>query len=637
MNAEEIREKFLRFFKGKGHVIIPSSPLVSDDPSVLLTTAGMQQFKRYYTGELNALSDFGSQRTASCQKCFRTSDIEEIGDKTHLSFFEMLGNFSFGPVGSDNPDDFGKSGYFKRSSIHWAYEFVTEILGISLERIKVSVFKGNDDIPFDEVSYKIWSEEIGIPKEKIILGDKEDNFWGPTGEEGPCGPTTEIYIDGVEIWNLVFNEYYKTWINADQDADKRGLNISENQRSNQRESALIKLNNPGVDTGMGFERLLAVLQGTDNIFETDIFAPLIAIIQELSPQLSNINGQKSLVNILADHLRASIFLIADGVRPSNKEAGYVLRRLLRRIMAYEVKYDIHADLFPAAAEFIKEKFGEIYPEVKEVKTILEILEEEKQKFQKAIGEGIKEIEKFALRNQEIKGKEAFYFYETFGLPFELVLELAPKEAVKNLKKEDFDREFEKHQEISRAGAKKKFGGHGLILDTGELKAGNEEERKKVIRLHTATHLLHWALREVLSERGTARNERGKMENEIRQMGSDINPERTRFDFSFNRKMTAEEIKKVEDLVNRKIEEDLPVSFKEMPKEQAEKTGALHFFKQKYPDMVKVYYIGENLEAAISKEFCGGPHVKHTAEIGRFKILKEESAAAGIRRIRATVL
>lgn len=584
MTSEEIRRKFFEFFEKKGHKIVPSSLLIPDDPSVLLTTAGMQQFKRYYTGELDALKNFGSRRAVSIQKCFRTSDIEEVGDKTHLTFFEMLGNFSFGD-------------YFKREAIFWGYEFVADILGISPERITVSVFGGDNEIPFDEESFNIWREEIGIPKEKIILGGRVDNFWGPTGDEGPCGPCTEIYIDGVEIWNLVFNEYYK----------------EKNLPAGRQGGGYGKAENPGVDTGMGLERLASILQGTDDVFETDLFRSLILRIGELAPALD-----ERIVKILADHLRASAFLIADGIRPSNKEADYILRRLLRRIMAYKIKYDIHADLFPESVEIIKEKFGKIYPELKETKTILEVLENEAQKFQEAVGQGIKMLAGL----KDIDGKAAFYLYETFGLPFDLILELAPKDAIKNLKKEDFEREFEKHQEISRAGAEKKFGGHGLILNTGELKAENEEEMRKVVRLHTATHLLQWALREVLGK-------------EVGQMGSDINSERLRFDFSFGRKMTVEEIKKTEDLVNAKISEDLAVNFKEMPKEEAEKTGALYVQKAKYPEKVKVYFIGKEGEE-ISKEFCGGPHVGHTAEIGKFKILKEESVSAGIRRVRAFV-
>ena len=592
MTSEEIKKSFLDFFKERGHAVVPSSSLIPDDQSVLITTAGMQQFKKYYTGELNAMSDFGSQRTASSQKSFRTSDIEEVGDKTHLTFFEMLGNFSFGPVGSDNPNDLGRDGYFKRASLQWGYQYVTEILGVSPERIKVSIFRGDEEAPFDEESYKIWHEEIGIPEERIIKGSREDNFWGPTGSEGPCGPCSEIYVDNVEIWNHVFNEYYK-----------------------QKDGKYIKLKNPGVDTGMGFERLVAVLNGVDNVFETDIFQPLISKINELAPNLDD-----RAARIMTDHLRASVFLIADGVRPSNKEAGYILRRLLRRILAYRVKYDIHADLFPEAVEIIKNKFGKIYPELNQSKEILAVMEDEQQKFQEAIGKGMKEIGKYS----QIDGEKAFYIYETFGLPFELIKEIAPLETVRNLSKNDFDKEFEKHQDISRAGVEKKFGGHGLSLDTGELKAGDEEEIKKVTRLHTATHLLLWALREILGK-------------EVKQMGSDINPERARFDFSTDRKLTPEEIKKTEEMINEKVKADFPVAFKEMPKTEAEQIGAVAAFKHKYPDIVKIYYIGENLEDAISKEFCGGPHVSRTSEIGQVKILKEEGVSAGVRRMRIAVI
>ncbi len=574
-----------------------SSSLIPDDPSVLLTTAGMQQFKKYYSGELDAIADFETQRTVSVQKCFRTSDIEEIGDKTHLSFFEMLGNFSFGPVGNDDPEDFKTDGYFKKASIYWAYEFITNILEIDSKRINVSVLKGDDEILFDEESYKIWRDEIGIFEDKIIKGERKDNFWGPTGDEGPCGPCTEIYVDGVEIWNLVFNEYYK---------DKDGF--------------YHKTEKLGVDTGMGLERLISMFQGVGSVFETDVFAPLMAKISEFAPTLD-----ERIKRILADHLRGAIFLIADGLRPSNKEAGYILRRLLRRILAYKIKYDIHANLFPESVKIIKDIFGDTYLEVKNDKEILRVLENEKQKFEEVVSKGIKEIERYTLTGNAITGKEAFFLYETFGLPFELIKELAPNEIIKELNKEDFDKEFKKHQEISRAGVEKKFGGHGLTLDTGELKAGTEEEVKKVIQLHTAIHLLHWALRKILGE-------------EVKQMGSDINPERLRFDFSFERKLTPEEIKQIEDLINKKIKEDQPVYHKEMRKEEAQKINALAFFKQKYPPMVKVYFIGtEKSGGVISKEFCGGPHVGHTSEIGRIKITKEESVGAGLRRIRAIAI
>src|SRR3989344_2304317 len=572
MQSNEIRKKFLDFFKEQGHAVVPSSSLVPDDPSVLLTTAGMQQFKSYYIGKADPMRDFGSKNTASVQKCFRTSDIDEVGDETHLTFFEMLGNFSFG-------------GYFKKEAIRWAYEFIVNELGVSRDRITVTIFGGDSDIPEDKESYTIWHKEIGLLELLIKKNGRQDNFWGPTGNEGPCGPTTEIYVDGVEIWNLVFNEYY---CNADK--------------------SLRKLEIPGVDTGMGLERLAVMLQGADNVFETDLFHPLISSIREVKSGLD-----EKVLRVLADHLRASIFLIADGMRPSNKEAGYILRRLLRRILVYGIQYDIHADLFPIATEVIAKEYGDIYSEVKTSKEILSVLMDEKTKFEKALANGLKTLKK----SPTISATEAFYLYESFGLPWELLLELVP-DKVKDVSKRDFDAAFRKHQEISRAGSEKKFGGHGLILDTGELKASTQEEVEKVTRLHTATHMMQQALRTVLGP-------------EVKQMGSDITAERTRFDFSFPRKLTDEEVKKVEELINQKVKEDLPVSYKELPIEEAKKTGALYFFKEKYPERVKVYLVGD-----FSKEFCGGPHVTNTFKIGKFKITKQEAVGSGVRRIRATV-
>lgn len=578
MSSKEIREKFISFFKERGHAIAASSSLIPDDPSVLLTTAGMQQFKKYYTGELNAQKDFGTKRAASIQKCFRTSDIEEVGDATHDTFFEMLGNFSFGD-------------YFKEEAIRFAYEFLTERMGISPERIHATVFEGDDQVPADEESFAIWKEKIGIPAERIQSYGREDNFWGPTGNEGPCGPTTEIYVDGVEIWNIVFNQYYCS-----------------------SDGSLESLASHGVDTGMGLERLAKTVQGVDTIFETDLFHPLIAKIRELAPDLDE-RGQR----IIADHLRASIFLIADGLRPSNKEAGYILRRLIRKVLALRVKYDIHPDLFPVAAEIVKTIYGAWYPEVTRTGDILSVLEEESKRFQKTIAQGMKELNKHDLITADI----AFQLYETFGLPLEIITELVPKEKQTQLSQKDFDARLKAHQEISRAGSEKKFGGHGLILNTGELKAGTEEELKIVTRLHTATHLLQQALRNVLGP-------------DVQQRGSDITSERTRFDFSFPRKLTDEERAAVEREVNDIIKKNLPVQFKEMKKEDAEKTGALFFFRQKYPEHVKVYYVGPSIEDAYSKEFCGGPHVIETGEIGVFRILKEEAVSAGVRRIRAAV-
>ncbi len=580
MSSEELRQKFLAFFKERGHAIVPSSPLIPDDPSVLLTTAGMQQFKRYFTGALDAEKDFGSKNTASAQKCFRTSDIDEVGDATHLTFFEMLGNFSFG-------------GYGKREAITWAHEFVTQILGVSPERITVSVFAGEGGVPYDRESFDLWHKEIGIPAARIAKRGRADNFWGPTGEEGPCGPTAEIYVDGIEVWNLVFNQYYQK-----KDTTREPLKIQ------------------GIDTGMGFERLLAALQGADDVFETDVLHPLVSVLYELAP-----GKEKRVVRVLADHFRASVFLIADGVRPSNKEAGYVLRRLLRRIFAYQTVHDIHEGWFERGFETVGAKFGAFYPEVKDPR-VLEVLQAEREKFSRAVAGGVKELSRRKERGAAVNAQEAFYLYESFGLPFELLRELAP-DLTAGLSREAFEKEFVKHREISRAGAEKKFGGHGLLLNTGELKAKDEEELKKVVRLHTATHLLQAALRKALGD-------------EVQQMGSDITAERTRFDFTFPRKLTPEEINKTEALVNEAIAKDLPVQYVELPKEEAMKTGALYFFREKYPERVKVYYAGRSLEDAFSKEFCGGPHVSHTLEIGSFKIVKEEAVGAGVRRIRAIV-
>ncbi len=577
MDSQQIREQFLDFFKRRGHTIVPSSSLVPTDPSVLLTTAGMQQFKKYYTGELHPAADFGSKRTATIQKCFRTSDIEEVGDATHLTFFEMLGNFSF-------------QDYMKRDAISWGYELITGVFGIDPRRVTVTVFAGDKDIPFDKESYDIWKNVVGLEESRISRHDRKDNFWGPTGAEGPCGPTTEIYVDGVEVWNIVFNEFY-------QHSDK----------------TLERSKTPGVDTGMGFERLVAVLQGVPTIFETDFLLPLCQLVRGVAG-----GAPDRVVRLLVDHLRASIFLIADGVRPSNKEAGYILRRLLRRAMAHMVKNDVHEDFFKSFLEKLQELMGGTYKEILDTVIIIAALQEEHAKFGAALASGLKELGK----HKTLSAKDAFVIYETFGLPLELIKEFGGAVAA-DLSEKDFKHEFVQHQEISRRGAEKKFGGHGLLFDTGELKAKDAAELEEVTRLHTATHLLQQALRDVLG-------------NTVSQKGSDITAERTRFDFSFNRKVTPEEISKVESIVNSRIAEDLPMAYKELPKDEAVKTGALHFFNVKYPEKVKVYFAGHTLETAYSKEFCGGPHVDHTGIIGKFKIIKEEAVASGVRRIRAIV-
>ncbi len=577
MTSKEIREKFIEYFKRHGHAIVPSSSLIPDDPSVLLTTAGMQQFKKYYTGEKDAQTDFGCKNTASIQKSFRTSDIDEVGDASHLTFFEMLGNFSFG-------------GYFKKEAITLSYEFITKELELPISY--VTIFTGSQTVPKDEESRAIW-KSLGV--QNVIEEGMEDVFWGPTGSSGPCGPTTEIYCknaDGVdvEIWNIVFNQFFCTGSRQDLEAGNAELK---------------NLDVAGIDTGMGFERLAMISQGTKTIFETDLFTPLAAL-------MTGDFFDERRRRIFADHIRASMFLITDGIRPSNKGAGYILRRLIRRMIALNATADFNAFLHTAV-----EIYKVYYPEILE-ETVSLVFNEEKNKFEKTVVRGLHELKRIDV----IDCVSAFKLYESYGLPYETIKEFGGDKALQ-LNHEGFDEEFRKHQEISRAGLEKKFGGHGLLLDTGELKAKDDEELKKVTRLHTATHLLQQALRMVLGE-------------VVHQAGSDITVERTRFDFTFTRKVTEDELRKTEAIMNDIIAQDLSVSFQELPIDEAKKTGALYYFKEKYPEKVKVYYVGNSLESAFSKEFCGGPHVTQTGEIGIVKIMKEEACSAGIRRIRAVI-
>jgi len=597
MDHLTIRKKFLDFFSKRGHILVPSSSLLPTDPSVLFTTAGMQQFKPYYTGEADPMKDFGSLNTISVQKCLRTSDIEQVGDNSHLTFLEMLGNFSFGyqPGEPGSP----KGGYFKEEAIKYAYEFITKEMGLKIDY--VSVFAGEGNVPADEESEKIWKSID--PDIVVKRAGRVDNFWGPTGDEGPCGPTTEIYINGVEVWNIVFNEFF---------SDKDGT--------------LLPLTKKGIDTGMGLERLTMAVQKKSNVFETDLFAPLIE--ETRGKDLYDYEQNKVSERIIADHLRASAFLIADGVTPSNVEQGYILRRLLRRAIRHTKLLNQPEDIYERVLHVLAHDiYGEIYPELKsKQKEILEVILAEKDKFSKTLDRGLREFGKLiedtiSKGDKVISGKNAFDLYTTFGFPLELIEELA-KEKGLTVDVIGFEGEIREHKAKSRAGVEKKFGGHGLVLDTGELKAGGEKELAKVTRLHTATHLLHAALRKVLGD-------------DVRQAGSDITPERLRFDFTFPRKVTAEEIEKIEGLVNDAIEENLAVSMKEMSYKEAVQSGALAFFKQKYPEVVKVYTIGDEKEP-FSREICGGPHVSNTGGIGKFKIIKEESVSAGMRRIRATV-
>lgn len=582
MQAQEIRKKFLEFFKERGHAVVPSSPLIPDDPSVLLTTAGMQQFKKYYTGEADAMKDFGALSTTSCQKSFRTSDIDEVGDESHLTFFEMLGNFSFG-------------GYFKKESITWAHDFITRVMGLPISY--VTIFQGSESVPKDDESRAIW-RSLGVTD--IREEGMDDVFWGPTGTHGPCGPTTELYCrnakgQDVEVWNIVFNQFLCSGSREELMSGHATLN---------------PLETPGIDTGMGFERLAMISQNASTIFETDLFSDIVALLPGDMDERSK--------RIVADHARALCFLIADGVRPSNKERGYVLRRLMRRIIVIEhfagdQRINMVKDLLPVIVGTYRAAYPELHIDV-----ILDEWDMERTKFLKTVKNGLKELAKC----ETIDNTTAFKLYESYGLPYEIIKEMGGGRA-SALSRQGFEHEFQKHQEISRAGAEKKFGGHGLLLDTGELKAADEEELKVVTRLHTATHLMQAALREVLGP-------------EVAQKGSDITVERTRFDFSFHRKMSDDERASVERRVNEIIQKDLPMQYTEMPFEEAKKTGALYFFREKYPDTVKVYYAGTSFDDAFSKEFCGGPHVTHTGEIGHYKITKEEACSAGVRRIRAVV-
>lgn len=593
VNADEIRKRFLEFFAGQGHKIVPSSSLIPDDPSVLLTTAGMQQFKSYYTGGADPIKDFGGFNTASVQKCFRTSDIDEVGDESHLTFFEMLGNFSFGykPGEPRSP----KGGYFKKEAIQYGYDFFRE-LGLPIDY--VTVFGGDfltslgQALPADEESEKIWR---GLGVSDIRRNGRADNFWGPTGGEGPCGPTTEIYVNGVEISNIVFNQYYCA-------SDK----------------TLSPLEKPGVDTGMGLERLAMVLQKKKNIFETDLFN---SAMRELSGALS-VRTRR----ILADHIRAVAFLISDGLRPSNKEAGYVLRRLIRRIISFAYEEGIGK-----SPEYLLNLVADEYKAFPDYRNldptvITRVYREECEIFLKTLARGRKEFEKEA---KKIKDKNifiiprtfAFNLYQSAGITIDALEDFAKKEGVE-IDKKAFTEDLEGHKEISRAGLERKFGGHGLMFDTGELKAADEAELRKVTRLHTATHLLNAALRKILGE-------------SVEQRGSDITIERARFDFLFHRKLTPGEVKKIEDLVNYAIAKNFPVKSEEMPLDEARRSGALAFYKGRYPERVKVYTAGDEGEI-FSRELCGGPHAGRTGEIGRFKIIKEEASSAGVRRIRAVI-
>jgi len=597
--SEEIKNKFIQFFLNKGHELVPSSSLIPADQTALLTTAGMQQFVPYLSGKVEP----PYRRALSVQKCFRTTDIEGVGDASHHTFFEMLGNWSFGD-------------YYKQESIDWALELLTKHYGINQNFLWVTVFGGEKEIPKDEEAIKIW-HSCGIPEERIVLLGMDDNFWGPIGSIGPCGPCTEIFVDRgekfkvkpctikecgpgckcgrfVEIWNLVFMQYSKT---ADGQYEKLLAN--------------------NIDTGAGLERLTAVLAGKTSDYETDLFEEIINKIKEISGK--EYNGNEKPFRVIADHIRGICFLIADGVLPSKDDRGYILRRLIRRAMRYGRSLNVINKFLVSLAEAVVDRFKSDYPELEQHRQdIMDIINEEEDKFNKTLINGIKKLENIIKKAKDswqtkISSEVIFHLYDTEGFPFELSKEIITENDLLVDEKE-FQQEFLKHQEKSRAGAKSKFGGVG-------------EWGEKVAPHHTATHLLQAALRQILGDH-------------VHQAGSDLTPERLRFDFTHPKRLTAEEIKEAEQLVNDKIKENLEVTMQELPFEEAVKSGAMAFFKEKYPKIVKVYSIGRDFstssESPFSREICAGPHVKNTGEIKNFRIIKSETSGADIQRIKAIV-
>lgn len=595
-----MRQKFLDFFEKRGHLIVPSSSLLPSDSSVLFTTAGMQQFSSYLTGKRDVVKDFKSRHLASCQKCFRTDDIEEVGDDTHHTFFEMLGNWS---IGED------EKGYFKKGAIKYALEFLNDELGLDKNKLWVTVFKGEGSIKRDEEAMGIWKDN-GISLGRIKEFGKKDNFWGPVGEIGPCGPCSEIYFDRgegfgcnrpdcgpncdyckrfVEVWNLVFMEYFK---------NKKG------------EYEILPQKN--IDTGIGFERLASLLQGKDSAYESDILVNVISKLEEISKLKYSEN--KKAFRVIADHVRGAVFLASEGIIPSNVSQGYILRRILRRAMRYGKLLGLEQDFLVPLADLVIDRYKGVYPEVfGKREEIIGAIKGEEMKFEKTLRLGLVVMEKMlnSKSDKRIGGEEAFDLYQSYGFPLELTEEIAEEKGF-SVDKKMFNEALAKHQEISRAGKEKKFGGVG--------KEGGEEEAK----MHTATHLLHSALRNILGEH-------------VQQMGSDITSERLRFDFKYPQKLTEEEKKNIQELVNRKIKQGMEVKKEEMVLAQALESGALAFFKEKYPETVFVWTIFDPETGEVfSKEICAGPHVKSLKDLGNFEIIKEESSSAGIRRIKAVL-
>ncbi|MBR1921274.1 MAG: alanine--tRNA ligase [Kiritimatiellae bacterium] len=597
LTADELRDAYLKFFESKGHVIIPGASVIPEnDPTVLFTTAGMHPLVPYLMG---AMEHPAGTRLTDVQKCVRTGDIDEVGDAAHLTFFEMLGNWSL-------------NDYFKKEAIAWSFEFLTQHLGFSPEQLNVTVFRGEgcagEDgyIPADEEAVEIW-KGVGIPEERIFRLPREDNWWGPAGTTGPCGPDTEMFIDTgrekcsagcrpgchcgkyVEIWNDVFMQYNK---------DEEGK--------------FVPLGRHNVDTGMGVERTICMLSGAPTVYDTEIFAPIMGAIEAMKTR--ECEDALRAKRIIADHMRTATFILCDpkgGVKPGNVGANYVLRRLIRRAVRYARQLGIPEGFTVKLAEVICDKYSHVYPELRENLAQCRLdLEAEERRFNATLDKGEamyrKVAEQLKLHNQsEISGKTAFKLYDTFGFPFEMTVEMAAKDGLA-VDKAGFDEANRRHQELSRT------------TSAGSFKAGLQDNSAVVTRMHTATHLLHAALHRVL---GPTAN----------QKGSNITPERLRFDFTWPEKMTPEQIAEVERLVNGWIKEAIPVTKKMTTVEAAKAEGAMALFGAKYGDQVSLYTIGD-----VSKEICSGPHVENTSELGSFKIQKEQSSSAGVRRIKAVI-
>ncbi|GAB6091144.1 alanine--tRNA ligase [Spirochaeta dissipatitropha] len=593
MTAQELRKKYIAFFVEHGHSEIAGKSLVPEnDPTVLFTTAGMHPLVPYILGEEHP----GGTRLVNYQKCIRTGDIEDVGDSSHLTFFEMLGNWSLGD-------------YFKEESIRMSFEFLTspDWLNIPIERLAVTVFSGDDEVPRDNESAAIW-QELGIPEDRIFFLGRKDNWWGPAGQTGPCGPDTEIFYDtgipgspdskpGVsdgkwlEIWNNVFMQYNK-----------------------QADGSYVPMERKCVDTGMGVERTGTVLQGKASVYETELFIPIIDCLQEISGKKYGADEElDNSIRIISDHIKTSVFLIGDeaGLVPSNLGQGYVLRRLIRRALRHGRKLGIEDAFLEKPAQVVIKMYAETYPGLKQKQeTIMQELGKEEEKFMRTLRNGEREFQKMLPNLQrnprrEIPGRLAFKLYDTYGFPIELTEELASEHQM-TVDREGFDEAFRKHQETSK------------MDDNQTFKGGLADHSEMTTRLHTATHLLHQALRDVLGDH-------------VHQKGSNITQERLRFDFDHPEKMSPEEIQEVERIVNEKIHAALPVEMSTMTLQEARDAGSIAIFSDRYEEVVKVYRIGD-----YSMEVCGGPHVANTSELVSFKIKKEQSSSAGVRRIKAVL-